>query len=252
MGKALCPLWRWPDLAPATLILPDWLHAVDMGIAADICGQLLFELSRKYPARSLKDRLSLLWLEGQELYKEHEVGDTLARLAPDVINKRQKQRGPPNGPSPSLQCPAATVRHLAPLMPILTAKHFAVGTDHEKACHSLAKFLAKVYSKVQANQISGLAQNSAKVAAQYMALEKEALRGEDAINWHIMPKLHMFQHICECNFPAKYFWCYADETLGGHLSQLFLRRGGKNNPGQNCARALEKWQSITPFPAFAK
>ena len=247
MGKSLCPLWHWPDLAPATLILRDWLHAVDMGIAADICGQLLFELSEKYPARSLKDRLSLLWLEVPELYKENEVGDRLARLAPDVIKKRKKQRGPP-----SLHCPAATVRHLVPLMPILTAKHFAVGTDHEKACHSLAKFLAEVYSKVEANQISGLAPNSAKVAAEYMALEKEALRGEDANNWHIMPKLHMFLHICECNFPAKDFWCYAGETLGGHLSQLFLRRGVKNNPGQKCARALEKWQSITPFPAFAK
>ena len=167
-------LGPWPELAsqqPATLILPAWLHAVDMGIAADISGQLLFELSGKYPARRLKDRHSLLWLEVQELYKEHEVGDRLARLARDVINKGKKQHGPP-----SLHCPAATVRHLVPLMPALTAKHFAVGTDHEKACHSLAKFLAKVYSKVEANQISGLAQNSAKVAAQYMALEKEALR----------------------------------------------------------------------------
>ena len=118
----------------------------------------------------------------------------------DVINKGKKQHG-----QPSLHCPAATVRHLVPLMPILTAKHFAVGTDHEKACQRLAKFLAKVYSKVEANQISGLAQNSAKVAAQYMALEKEAMRGEDAIHWHIMPKLHMFQHICDCNCPPKNF-----------------------------------------------
>ena len=133
MGKTLRPLWHWPELAPATLILPDWLHAVDMGIAADICGQLLFELSGKYLARSLKDRLSLLWLEVQELYKKHEVGDRLARLAPDVINKGKKQHGP-------LHCPAATVRHLVPLMPILTAKHFSAGTDHEEACHSLAKF----------------------------------------------------------------------------------------------------------------
>ena len=58
------------------------------------------------------------------------------------------------------------------LMPILTAKHFAMGTNHEKACQHLAKFLANVYGMVEANQIYGLAQNSAKVAAQYMALEK--------------------------------------------------------------------------------
>ena len=36
MGKSVCPLWDWPELAPDVLILPDWLHAVDMGIAADV------------------------------------------------------------------------------------------------------------------------------------------------------------------------------------------------------------------------
>ena len=40
MGKPLCPLWEWPDMAPSFLILPDWLHVVDQGIGADIAGQL--------------------------------------------------------------------------------------------------------------------------------------------------------------------------------------------------------------------
>ncbi|CAE7035530.1 pol, partial [Symbiodinium sp. CCMP2592] len=80
----------------------------------------------------------------------------------------------------------------------------------------------------------------------------EALEAEDSLSWHVMPKLHQFQHICESKFNAKDFWCYADETLGGHLAQLFLRRGGANNPSENCARALEKWQQIAPFPAVTR
>ena len=247
MGKTVCPLWHWPEMAPRTLILPDWLHAVDMGISADIAGQLLLELSAKYEGRSLKDRVSGLWLDVQELYKEHMVTDRLQKLTPEVLNKGKKSTGPP-----TLKCPAATVRHLVPLLPILTGKHFAIGSDHEVACHKLAKFLAKVYNKVETNEHSGLDKASAKVASQYMALEKEALEAEDSLNWHVMPKLHQFQHICESNFNAKDFWCYADETLGGHLAQLFLRRGGANNPGENCARALEKWQQIAPFPAVAR
>ena len=167
MGKTLCPLWHKPELAPTTLILPDWLLAADVGLAADICGQFLFEFSGKYPARSLEGRLSLLRLEVQELYKEREVGDRLARLAPDVINKGKKQYGPP-----SLHCPPSTVRHWVPLMPILTAKSFAAGTDQEKACHSLENFWP-VYSKIETNQISGLAQNPAKVAGQYMAWKEK-------------------------------------------------------------------------------
>ena len=247
MGKTVCPLWHWPEMAPRTLILPDWLHAVDMGISADIAGQLLLELSAKYEGRSLKDRVSGLWLDVQELYKEHMVTDRLQKLTPEVLNKGKKSTGPP-----TLKCPAATVRHLVPLLPILTGKHFAIGSDHEVACHKLAKFLAKVYNKVETNEHSGLDKASAKVASQYMALEKEALEAEDSLNWHVMPKLHQFQHICESNFNAKDFWCYADETLGGHLAQLFLRRGGANNPGENCARALEKWQQIAPFPAVVR
>ncbi|CAE6911750.1 unnamed protein product [Symbiodinium sp. CCMP2592] len=229
MGKPVCPLWHWPELAPRTLILPDWLHAVDMGISADIAGQLLLELAAKYEGRSLKDRVSSLWLDVQELYKEHMVTDRLHKLTPEVLNKGKKSTGPP-----TLKCPAATVRHMMPLLPILTGKHFAVGSDHEVACHKLAKFLARVYNKVETNEHSGLDKASAKVASQYMALEKEALEAEDSLNWHIMPKLHQFQHICESGFNAKDFWCYSDETLGGHLAQLFLRRGGANNPGENC------------------
>eukprot|EP00439_Symbiodinium_sp_Y106_P078212 s618_g17.t1 len=58
------------------------------------------------------------------------------------------------------------------------------GSDHEVACHRLAKFLAKVYNKVETNEHSGLHKASAKVASQYLALEKEALEAEDSLNWH--------------------------------------------------------------------
>lgn len=37
-----------------------------------------------------------------------------------------------------------------------------------------------------------------KVAGQYMALENESLRLDpESKAWHIMPKLHMFQRICD-------------------------------------------------------
>ena len=246
-GKSVCPLWDWPEMAPDALILPDWLHAVDMGIGAVLRGNLLVELAGKYEGRSFKDRVSELWLDIQELYREHDVGDRLAKLTPDSLNRRKKNNGPP-----TLKCPAATPRHLVPLLPILTGRHFSEGTPHEKACHSLAKFLAKTYFKVETNEVSGLQQASAKVAGQYMALEREALRAEDSSSWYIMPRLHQFQHICESGYSPKDFWRYADETMGGHLSQLFHRRGGKNNPGNNAAQAEKKWKLITPFPAFAR
>ena len=49
MDKSVCPLWNWPEMASDVLILPDWPHAVDMGIGVDICAN---ELADKYKGRS--------------------------------------------------------------------------------------------------------------------------------------------------------------------------------------------------------
>ena len=66
-----------------------------------------------------------------------------------------------------------------------------------------------------------------------MALERHALRN-DSIAFHIMPRLDLFEHICECGFAPKEFWCYQDETTEGFLAELFTRQGGWDNPSKNC------------------
>lgn len=244
MGKPLCPLWGWPEMAPSVLCLPDWLHAVDQGIAADICGQLLVDLSGCYPGRSFKVRVSELWTDIQSLYAEHKVEHKLRTLTPEILNKG-KNKGDAH---PTLKGPAAVIRHFVPLLPILTAKHFSAGTPEQQACHKLARFLAQAYACMECNEFADLPKWGAKVAGQYMALENHAKRnGSNA--FHIMPKLHMFQHICESGLPPKDFWCYHDETTGGFLAQLFTRRGGKDNPGKNCENMLARWKHLTPFPA---
>ena len=69
MGKQLRPLWEWPELIPAELCLPDWLHPVDHGVGADIAGQILVELADELAARAFKERVALLWAEIRQLYK---------------------------------------------------------------------------------------------------------------------------------------------------------------------------------------
>ena len=72
--------------------LPDWLHAVDQGIGADIAGQILVELADQQPARAFKGRVALLWEEIKGLYKEFDVEYRLASLTPGVLNKDQKKQ----------------------------------------------------------------------------------------------------------------------------------------------------------------
>ena len=246
MGKPLCPLWEWPDMAPSFLILPDWLHVVDQGIGADIAGQLLIDLSACYPGRSLELRVAELWKDIQILYSEHPTEYKLRALTPEILNKG---KGKPANSIPTLKGPAAEIRHLIPLLPILTAKHFSAGTEHQIACDKLARFLAQTYASMEANDIKDLPKQGAKVAGQHMALENHAIRNGSTA-FHIMPKIHLFQHICECGYPPKEFWTYLDETTGGQLTKLFTRKGGWDNPGKNCQNMFLRWQQVTPFPSL--
>ena len=106
MRKELCPFWEWPELIPSDLCLPDWLHAVDQGIGADIAGQILVELADQQPARAFKGRVALLWEEIKGLYKEFDVEYRLARLTPGVLNKDQKNNE--NCNSQGVSCPNQT------------------------------------------------------------------------------------------------------------------------------------------------
>jgi len=104
---------------------------------------------------------------------------------------------------------------------------------------------------METNDMARMPRLGEKVAGQYMALENEALRNDpDTSDWHIMPKLHMFQHISEAPYPPKDYWCYRDETVGGELARLLWRKSGKNNPGTNAANCLLRWQQENHFPAI--
>ena len=241
MGKTLCPLWAWPEMTPQVMILPDWLHAVDQGIGSDIAGQLLLELARKQAGASLREKVATIWKEIQGLYKEYNIEYRFVNLTPEILGKGKNK----SDSTATLKGPAAHVRHLMPLLPILTAKYFKGGTTHELACDKLA------YGAMETNSLPDMAKYGAKVAAQYIALEREAEHLNPACKeWKIMPKLHQFMHIMEAGFPPQEYWCYADETAGGLFQRLYQRKGGKERPGTCCEIMLSRWQQVTHFPSI--
>lgn len=57
---------------------------------------------------------------------------------------------------------------------------------------------------METNQLQDVPKYGQKVAGQYMALEREARRyNPEGKILHIVPKFHMFQHICEAPYPPK-------------------------------------------------
>ena len=84
---ALCGLVTWPENIPSELCLPDWLHAVDKGIGADIAGQILVELAPCYEARSFREQTALLW---QDIQKPYNVEYRPQTLSPNALSKENQ------------------------------------------------------------------------------------------------------------------------------------------------------------------
>ena len=98
---------------------------------------------------------------------------------------------------------------------------------------------------MESNDLAEMPEHGRKVAGQYIALERDAVRREpDTNTWKIMPKFHQYLHLTECGYPIQEFWCYADE---GAAVQNW---GGREGPGTHCARMLERWQQLTKFSAL--
>ena len=243
MGKTLSVFWHWEEHDPAVLVRPDWLHAVDRGIGADIAGGLLLEMAQNCPGRSLKERVASLWQDLQKVYKDNKTEYRIDTLTPQKLNK--------GGNVPTLKALAAQVRLLMHLLPILAEKHFDFRIPHQLACQKLARFIGKAYTYMESNQLQKLPEACQKVAEQYKQLQREAEKGDDFNSWHIMPKMHLFQHLCELGSSCKDLWTYKDETAGGTFAKFFVRRGGKDNPGHNCFEVLERWACSQDMPTFS-
>ena len=81
----------------------------------------------------------------------------------------------------------------------------------------------------------------------YTALATEAAeRGLKM--WKVVPKLHMFQHLCEWQALSsgnpRFYWTYPDEDLAGIMADV----AGSCHPRTMATTALFKWLHI----AFAQ
>ena len=163
-----------------------------------------------------------------------------------ILNEGKKGSWPsnPQGASSSSEALGSLASNLA-------NKHLNGRKPHQLAVQKLARFLAKAYAAMECHDTTVLPRAGQKVAQQYIELEKEALQidPDDTKSWHIMPKLHLFLHLCETGLPVKDFSRYKGETMGGILAKLWTRRGGKNNPGRNSFEVFDRWKCATPCPS---
>ena len=204
---------------------PDWLHACDLGVAAEFIGNLFYRLISNdvvLEGRSKKKRVKVLWSFIQSYYEDNDVKDRLNNLTQEKIKASKKK--------PKLKGSAAAVRALVPFARAIAEElHSQDGNQINLAIKTAAFHLDQCYKALSMSSIFAshvLRESSQSFLLQYGALSAFHAGSKMKI-WKIVPKFHIWLHMCEDGSSPAFYWNYRDEDFGGSISHLARRRGGR-------------------------
>ena len=193
----------------------DWLHAADMGVAADFMGSTLWLLQRKLPQPTQKERVAALWDQISKWYVAKGITDRIRTLTVTMIKRDKKW--------PKLKMSAACCRNLVPFVLQFAEAHCDFSVPEEEAACLGMRHLAACYDTLSSASIFKadlLRDESTKFANLYVGLAQL-----QPSRWRIKPKLHAWLEACnEGGDPATH-WCYRDEDFGGSVASTGRRRG---------------------------
>lgn len=249
-GLDISPIFSAPWVT-TKIFKYDWLHAVDLGVAADMLGQIFdFFIRTKglagTPGKTIAARCKALWLDIQLWYKAQKVTDKLQNLTPAMI-RRSNQKWP------KLRCSAAQARALVPYAAARAQQWLDATILEHRAIQTAAYHLNQCYLALSRDSIfweGALAANSRKYALQIVALEAHELAREanEVARWRVKPKLHAFLELCSDGSQPSLFWTYRDEDWGGSASRFARRRGGLQSPQITSKNLLFRFRCKTAVP----
>ena len=104
--RHVSPVWRIPGFRLSVVRL-DWLHVVDLGVAADCVGNIFWMLQSRMPGGTVDKRVSALFAEICKYYKDTKCADKLSTLTETMIRKNAHS-------PPKLKAKGAETRRLVP------------------------------------------------------------------------------------------------------------------------------------------
>ena len=203
--------------------LVDWLHTVDLGVAAHFIGSVIYDII--YNKLSHMSRLSALAEVRDIVLQPVEHGSTLSQF--DLGNFTQPKKHLATYPV-LCHMKAAHVRGLVPHAVSLAQKYHSTASDHDRHVLRAARALDRVYAIMHsepmflsAETFFILEKTATMFLLSYSWLASEAFR-QDKKMWSIVPKHHYFAHLIEqsrfCN--PRFVWCYGSEDFVGRASCL--------------------------------
>ena len=245
-GIKPCPLFELPGFKLAMVSI-DILHAVDLGVAQDMCGNILwdFVMGGFLSGKTKADRVKEVWSMLQKHYRAMGTLSRLDGLTVDMIKRDQKP--------PKLRATGSETRGIVPFCVQIAMQMKAESPDdpHYSTVASCAACLLDYYILLDADEWHAQAGQDAcrRFCILYAALSKAARQQGDQHSWKQKPKLHLFQELSEyqtfeLGHPAR-FWTYQDESFVGEVAQMATSRGGARAAATAARLVLTKYKALS-------
>ena len=243
--KFICPLFSLPGVNLDTFVI-DWLHCMDLGMAADFAGNLLYHILDKFPGASQKERCKAMHRHLQAWYRHNTYSNKLTSLTPGMLRKESKKGGLS---SPKLRASAGEMRSLVPWLCSVASASLDTTDLLENAMLAASKHLLKMYQCLDKDSYNPgeLAENCRKFLLFYVSLEDNSAGNL----WKFKPKFHMAQELCEFDqVNPSLSWVYRDEDYGGSIAASAKHRGGLNSATATSRNVLTKFISSNQVPTW--
>ena len=243
-GESISPLFSAPYIR-SDIFAIDWLHCADHGVTKDLLGALFRHCLPKFPGNNNAARCQELFKDIQAYYRSKPSDELPGRLD----NLTLSMLGSPSKP-PTLRSKAGEARALVPYALQLAVSKLDANNELDKTILVCAQHLNACYENLSPEkfQAEHLKINCRKYCTLLVALESSV---NDSSRWHVKPKLHMFQELCETmDSCPSLTWTYRDEDAGGGLMQVGRRRGGSNNCWATGLNVLDKFRAKNRIPVL--
>ena len=213
-GLACSPLFSLPAFSLQFFKL-DWLHVMDLGVSADISGNVFWLLQTKLPGANVKARISELYKKLSKFYKENKVQDKLNTLTETMIRKKSTT-------PPKLTAGAAECRHLVPFLVFASEELLDPSKEMESTVLNVVRLLNQMYCLLDNYSQEAMSDAAKRLAILYTALFDMS----EPPLWRLKPKIHLMLHLVQSLHSPTKTWTYRDEDYGGSAARSMRSRGG--------------------------
>ena len=223
------------------LIQVDWMHLVELGIGADLCGNVLWQALRRkgiLTQGNIAGRLAALNGRLREYNARQKPVNPIGRLTVGMV----KAKGEP----PKLKAKAAECRHLQPWC-LELAKEILQARPGQASIHMVAAADALIACSKAADErpfdLPKFQRLGMEFLRHYKWLGLHVHADGDTL-WRFKPKHHIMGHLLYQVAPwhgaPSLYWCWLDESLGGQLAKAAVRRGGKASASRTSWDIMQK------------